>query len=261
MNIEIEKESLSEAGVQFGNLASRWNPKMKPYIAQKKGKLHLLNKQKIIDCFSYIKPQIEKMVEEDNATILFVGTSLHLSEIVKKAAISCQSPYFVRRWIGGFLTNFQNITRNISRLKKIFALQQNKKFTAFSKKKTARNQKKIINRFWKTYEGASDFNNEMPNVLFVIGLKKGKVAIKEAKSMNIPVIAICNTDADPDLIDYLVPGNDYTEKSVSFLVNKIAEVIRESKLRRNARLSAEENNNDNTEEKTKWISSKEINNI
>jgi len=79
---------------------------MEVYIAQKKGKLHLLDKQKIIDCFLHVKSQIEKMVEKDNATILFVGTAPHLSEVVKQAAISCQSPYLVRRWIGGFLTNF-----------------------------------------------------------------------------------------------------------------------------------------------------------
>jgi small subunit ribosomal protein S2 len=79
---------------------------MKPYISQKNGKLHLLNEEKIIDCFAYVKLQIEKMVEEDNATILFVGTTPHLSETVKQAAIDCQSPYLVRRWLGGFLTNF-----------------------------------------------------------------------------------------------------------------------------------------------------------
>ena len=95
--MNIEKESLSEAGVQLGNLTSRWNPKMKPYIAQKNGKLHLLDEQKIIDCFSYVKPQIERIVEEENATILFVGTASHLSEIVKQAAISCQSPYLAHR--------------------------------------------------------------------------------------------------------------------------------------------------------------------
>ena len=95
--MNIEKESLSEARVQLGNLSNRWNPKMKPYISRKNGKLHLLDEQKIIDCFLHVKPQIEKMVEEDNATILFVGTAPHLSEIVKQAAISCQSPYLVRR--------------------------------------------------------------------------------------------------------------------------------------------------------------------
>lgn len=85
--MNIEKESLSEARVQLGNLTHRWNPKMKPYISQKNGKLHLLNKEKIIDCFAYVKLQIEKMVEEDNATILFVGTTPHLSETVKQAAM------------------------------------------------------------------------------------------------------------------------------------------------------------------------------
>jgi len=95
--MNIEKKDLLEAGVQLGNLTERWNPKMKPYIARKKGKLHLLDEQKIIDCFLYVKPQIKKMVEEDNAVILFVGTAPHLSEIVKQAAISCQSPYLVHR--------------------------------------------------------------------------------------------------------------------------------------------------------------------
>ncbi len=92
-------------------------------------------------------------------------------------------------------------------------------------------------------------DDEQPNALFIIGLKRGKTAIKEARNLNIPIIAVCNTDGDPDLIDYLIPGNDHNASSVSFLINKVAEVIRESKLKRSARLSTEEN--DNAEEETK----------
>lgn len=107
--MNIEKESLLEAGVQFGGLTKHLNPKMKPYIARKNGKFYLLDEQKIMKCFLHSRPQIEKMIEEDNATILFVGTTPYLTETIKQAAISCQSPYLVHRWLGGFLTNFRTI--------------------------------------------------------------------------------------------------------------------------------------------------------
>lgn len=139
--------------------------------------------------------------------------------------------------------------KNINRLKRTFDLQQSKKFAVFSKKKITRQRKKNIDKFKKTYEGVLNLGSEMPKALFIVGLKRGKTAIKEAKDLNIPIIAICNTDGDPDLIDYLIPGNDHTEKSVSFLVNKVAEIIRESKLRRSNRLSVEES--DNAEETKK----------
>ena len=139
--------------------------------------------------------------------------------------------------------------KNVNRSKRMLDLQQSKKFATFSKKKVTRKRKKNIDKFKKTYEGVLNLGNEMPKALFIIGLKRGKTALKEAKDLNIPIIAICNTDGDPDLINYLIPGNDHTEKSVSFLVNKVTEIIRESKLRRSNRLSIEES--DNAEETTK----------
>lgn len=120
----------------------------------------------------------------------------------------------------------------------MIALQQSERFATLSKKKQSEIEKKI-NKSKKIYEGVLDLV-ERPNALFIIGLKKEATAVREAKMQNIPVIAICNTDGNPDLIEYLIPGNDYTEKSVAFLVDKVAEIIRESKLRRNARISAEE---------------------
>jgi small subunit ribosomal protein S2 len=119
----------------------------------------------------------------------------------------------------------------------MLTLQKSERFASFSKKKRSEMEKKI-NKSKKIYEGVLDLV-EKPNVLFIIGLKKEKTAVKEAKRMNIPVIAICNTDADPDLVDYLIPGNDYTEKSVFFLVNKVTEIIQESKLKSNSRLATE----------------------
>src|SRR3954447_19967554 len=130
----------------------------------------------------------------------------------------------------------------------MIALQQSEKFATLSKKEQSETEKKN-NKSKKIYEGVLDLS-EKPNVLFIVRLKKEATAVREAKRLNIPVIAICNTDGDPDLVEYLIPGNDYSEKSVTFLVNKVAEIIRESKSRKNARLSAEENS-DATERRKK----------
>ena len=267
--MNIEQESLLKAGVHFGDLTQRWNPKMEPYIFKKNGKLHLLEKQKIIDCFFHVQPQIEKMIEEENMTILFVGTTPHLAEIVKQAAVSCQSPYLVHHWLGGFLTNFHTIQKSIKHLKNLLAFQQSEKIATLSKREQVELEKKI-NKLKKIYEGVLDLpkdgwfdyfqGEKRPNVLlFIIGLKKEKTAVKEAKKLDIPIMAICNTSADPDLVDYVIPGNDWKASSVEYLVNAVAEVIRESKLRRDAKLTAEKS--ESSEEEKKWTSSKETNRV
>jgi len=120
----------------------------------------------------------------------------------------------------------------------MIVLQQSEKFATLSKKEQSEIEKKI-NKSKKVYEGVLNLP-EKPNVLFIVRLNKEATATREAKRLNIPIIAICNTDGDPDLVEYLIPGNDYSEKSVSFLINKLAEIINESKLRKSARLSAEE---------------------
>ncbi|CAJ0747094.1 20017_t:CDS:2 [Entrophospora sp. SA101] len=190
---------------------------MKPYIAEKNGKLHLFDQQKIIDCFFYVKPQIEKMIEEENVTVLFVGTTPHLAEIVKQAAISCQSPYLAHHWLGGFLTNFRTIQQSIWRLKNLLVFQQSEKFAALPKREQIELEKKI-NKLKKVYEGVLNLpkngwfdyfqGKKRPNVLlFIIGLKKEKTAIREAKRLGIPIMAICNTSGDPSSVDYVIPGN------------------------------------------------------
>ncbi|CAG8804731.1 8225_t:CDS:1 [Racocetra persica] len=222
---------------------------MRPYV-RKERKLHLFKEQEIIESFFYVKSQLEKMIEEENVIVLFVGTSPHLSEIVKQAAISCQSPYLANYWPGGFLTNFRTIRQQIKHLKDLLYFQKSEKFASLSKKRQAELEKEIT-KLKEVYEGVLDLlkydclftspreEKRSKILLFIIGLKKEKTALKEAKSLNIPVIAICNTDGDPDLIDYLILGNDYTESSVAFLIDKVAEIIRESKLKKDAGLSTE----------------------
>ncbi|RHZ36971.1 30S ribosomal protein S2 [endosymbiont GvMRE of Glomus versiforme] len=276
--MNIEKESLLKVGIQFGNLTQRWNPKMEPYIARKSGKLHLLDEQKIIESFSYVKSQLEKMIEEDNITVLFVGTAPDLAEITKQAAISCQSPYLVHRWPGGFLTNFHTIQRSIGHLKSLLAFRQSESFATLSKREQSELERKI-NKLKKVYEGVLDlpkngwfdyFQGEkrINVLLFIVWLKKEKTALREAKSLGVPVMAICNTSDDPTLIDYIIPGNIAVAKNkeeskkaerAQYLINAVAEVIQESKIRKDAKLSSEESE---TIEKTeKLISPKETNRV
>ena len=305
----FKKEDFLEAGVNLGNLTKNWNPKMKRYEITKSKPpefypnpqahaIHIFDIQKIIDYFRHTKTQIEELIEKHNKPVLFLGTSPHLAEIVKQAAISCNSPYLVHRWVGGFLTNFEIVSRNISNLKRLNFLRESEKFATFSKKEQTE-IKKRINKLKKTYEGVlylptneqqsynycpfcqekititrtyNQFDRwkeetkkqlnkkfkehltavhpektdqkyfkwieplESPKkvnvLLFIIGLKKEKTALKEAKDSHTPVLAICNTSSDPDLVDHVILGNDWNKKSVNFLVNAVAEIIRKSKLRK-----------------------------
>ena len=233
--MNVEKAELLKARAHWGDLVHRRNPQMKPYIAQKSGKIHLFDEQKIIDCLSNLKSQITRMIEKENKTILFVATSQHLAEAVQQIAISCQAPYLVYHWPGGFLTNFSTIKETIKRLKSLLAFQNSERFTTLSKKEQIELEKKI-NRLKKTYQGVLDLPKDFlveksfPHLLlFIIGLRKEKTALREARKAGVPVMAICNTSSDPSWVDYLVLGNDWKASSVNYLVKAIAEIIRENR--------------------------------
>ncbi len=228
--LKEEKKSPSAWDCIGGNLTKKWNPKMKPYIYKKNRKgRSVLKAQEIIEKLDKAKLKIRELVKS-GSTVLFVGISPHLSQIVKEAAINCWSPYMVHRWPGGFLTNSKIIFRRINYLKSLISLQKSEKFTGLSKKSQSDLEKKI-NKLIKVYGGVIDLK-KTPDVIFPI---KSSNALKEAvkfrrdykKMDNISIISICNTDGDPNLADCSILGNDFRERSVSFLVNAVSETIKE----------------------------------
>lgn len=222
--MEIEKKDFLEAGVHFGSLARYWNPKMEPFIHKKVGKkIHFLDYQKIVKSFLDTKARLEEeILKKENVIILFVGTNTNLAECIKQAAIGCNSPYMTYRWLGGFLTNFSIIKSRIN-----FLNQRLAKRDSLSSREQAKLEKDL-----KKYEGVLNLKRK-PDLIFIVGFNRERSAVKEAVSEGIPIAAICNTNCDPDLIEYPILGNDNNIKSVSFLVNAFAQIIKEAKVKNN----------------------------
>ncbi len=222
---ELTREILWEAGVQFGHHSKRWNPKMKPYIYGKKNKIHIIDLQKTISSLDNLKTLMDS-IAENKGKILFVGTKKSSKSAVKEAAERTQNFYVNQRWLGGTLTNLKTIHLSIKKLWDIERKEKSGEYNILTKKEIA-----AINKQKDKLEnllGGIKHMRSLPAALFVVDPSHEVMAVKEAKKLNIPVVAICDTNCDPDLVDYIIPGNDDIFKSVSFLANHVAEIYAES---------------------------------
>lgn len=223
---EIQKKTvlkeLLEAGVHFGHKAHRWHPKMFPYIYTEKNHVHIID---LIQTYHLLKKTC-KLVEEatkKNKTVLFVATKRQAAPIIEKEAIRCGSYYINHRWLGGMLTNWTTIYKRIQYLNE---LEQRDKegLLDLLPKKEAIKKKKELNRLHRYFDGVKNMDNR-PDIIFVIDQKREMIAIKEARSLNIPIISILDTNCNPDLITYPIPGNDDGIRSIKYIVEKIADSI------------------------------------
>lgn len=224
--MEFNKADFLEAGVQFGHYKNQWHPRMKQFIFSVRNRVHIMDFKQIMDHSSAVYEQV-RTIASNGDNILFVGKKKQLSEVMKNEAINCGSPYLVKKWPGGFLTNFKVISREINKLQNLNFLIQADSFKKLSKKEQIRMEKKRDN-LNDSYEGVIGLR-ELPKALFIMGLKSESTVVKEAKIMNIPIISICDTDTNPILVDYLIPGNDDGNKSVAFFAKMIADAIKEGK--------------------------------
>jgi small subunit ribosomal protein S2 len=224
--VNIDKNELAKTGIQFGSLARRWNPQMRSFIYNKNSKVHILDLQKIISSCEKVGKYLKSIVEK-RETILFLSTKKQASEIVKEQAIKCGMPYIVNKWKGGFLTNFEVIKVKLRELQGLNNFFQKDTFKNLIKKEQATLEKKR-NKLQNIYEGEINLRKR-PGALFIIGLNKEKTALREAKKIGIPIIAVCNTNCDPRLVDYVIPGNDDSIRPISFFANLVADAIIESK--------------------------------
>lgn len=222
----VSIKDLLEAGVHFGHQTQRWNPKMDPYIFTSRKNLHIIDLQKSL---KGLKEAIKFVQEISSAgqEILFVGTKKQAQECIEKDAKDCGALFVNRRWLGGTLTNFATIKKRINRLKEIEAMEKEGSLEMLSKKEVSkiRDEKEKLDRFL----GGIKEMNKLPGAILIIDTHKEKIAIKEAKKLNVPIVAVADTNCDPDEIDYVIPGNDDAIRAINLFTKSIAEAVKKGK--------------------------------
>jgi small subunit ribosomal protein S2 len=220
----ITVEKLLENGVHFGHRASRWNPKMKPFIHGKRNAIHIIDLEETVRGLIRASNYLKSVVAE-GGKILWVGTKRSAKEAVRGAARRTSQPFVTERWLGGTLTNFRTIRSRLSRLQELEDLETSGTLERLKKKEQARlrNEKK---KLMKNLEGIRDLE-KLPTCLVVVDPKNEHIAVAEANKMQIPVIAILDTDCDPDFVDLAIPGNDDAMRSVHLLLDSMAEEVEE----------------------------------
>ena len=222
----VAMKQLLEAGVHFGHQTRRWDPKMAEYIFQARNGIHIIDLQKtskkLDEAYEFIKGQVE-----EGKTVLFVGTKKQAQECVKEAAEKCGMYYVDQRWLGGMLTNFDTIKTRIKRLKDLEKMQEDGTFEVLPKKEVIL-LKKEMEKLEKNLGGIKDMT-ELPGALFIVDPKKERIAILEAKKLNIPVVGLVDTNCSPEDVDYPIPGNDDAIRSVKLIAQVMANAVIEGR--------------------------------
>lgn len=215
-------KQLLEAGVHFGHETKRWNPKFKRYIFAERNGIFIIDLQKTLvesdKAFDYLKDTAAR-----GGTILFVGTKKQAQEILAAEARRCGMPYLNERWLGGTLTNFKTIRARVERLKQLEAMFEDESILRYGKKEQIDLGKEL--QRLQRYLGGIKEMNRLPDVLFVIDPTKEAIAVKEANKLGIPVVALADTDSDPDVLDYIVPGNDDAIRSIQLVTARLSDTI------------------------------------
>jgi len=215
-------KQLLETGVHFGHQSRRWNPKMKKYIFMERSGIHIIDLQQTMELIE-VAYKYAKEITSQGKIILFVGTKKQIQEVIYNHAKRCDTPYVNHRWIGGTITNFTSIKGRTEKLKELEQLVESESFEKFNKKEASRINHKLF-RLKKLFNGIRDLER-IPDVLFIIDPEKEINALKEASKMEIPIIAVVDTNCDPDLIDYIIPGNDDAIRAVDTLISVIADAV------------------------------------
>ena len=222
----ISMKQLLEAGVHFGHQTRRWNPKMAPYIYTERNGIHIIDLQTSVGKVDEAYQAVSEIAAA-GGTILFVGTKKQAQEAVKTEAERCGMYYVNERWLGGMLTNFKTIQTRIATLKKYEEMEQDGTFDVLPKKEVIQ-IKKEMEKLEKNLGGIKNMK-KLPSALFVVDPRKEKIAVSEAKKLGIPVVAIVDTNCDPDEIDYVIPGNDDAIRAVKLIAGAMADAIIEAR--------------------------------
>jgi small subunit ribosomal protein S2 len=220
----VSMKDLMEAGVHFGHRTMRWNPKMKPYIHCERNGIYIIDLQRTKRLFQDASSEIARRAAEGR-TILFLGTKRQAQEAVAEEATRCGMYYVNQRWLGGLLTNFQTIKKSIQKLRDLDRQNAEGYAEHLTKKEHAKLDRARL-KLDKTFSGIRDMN-DLPDMMFVIDPAKEKIAVDEARKLGIPVIAVVDTDCDPDRVDYVIPGNDDAIRAIRLFAAKVADSILE----------------------------------
>jgi len=251
---QISMKSMLDAGVHFGHQTTRWNPKMKPYVYTKRGGIHIIDLQKSVVGAKNAGDFI-KSVGASGGRIIFVGTKKQAIDPIQEAAAKCDQYYITKRWLGGTLTNFTTIKIRIDRMKKIERMKEKGDINFYSKKERGKIEKEYI-KLCAFLNGIRDMK-EPPQAVFVVDLNKEHIAVLEAKRLGIPVIAIADTNTNPEVVDYPIPGNDDAIRSIKLFSNFVADCYLEGlkdwevKLREEAAKAPEETEKPKEDKKAK----------
>ncbi len=222
----LSMKQLLEAGVHFGHQTRRWNPKMKQYIYTERNGIYIIDLQKTVGMVDDAYKAVAN-IAADGGTILFVGTKKQAQDAIQAEAERCGQYYVNERWLGGMLTNFKTIQSRIKRLKEIEAMEQDGTFDVLPKKEVIA-LKKELDKLQKNLGGIKEMK-KIPDAIFIIDPKKEKICVQEAHKLNIPLIGICDTNCDPEELDYVIPGNDDAIRAVKLIVSKMADAVIEAK--------------------------------
>ena len=223
---QVTMRQMLEAGVHFGHQTRYWNPKMAPYIFGARGKIHIINLEKTLPLFTDAMNFVSGLAQK-RGTILFVGTKRSARESIREEAERCGMPYMSMRWLGGTLTNFRTVKASVSRLKELESAETDGTFQKMVKHEVLglrRERDKLLASL-----GGIKEMNRLPDALFVVDIGHENIAVQEAKKLGIPVIAVVDTNYDPSLVDYPIPGNDDAIRAVQLYVRAAADSVLEGK--------------------------------
>ena len=222
----VSMKQLLEAGVHFGHQTRRWNPKMAPYIFTERNGIYIIDLQKTVkkldEAYNFVKT-----VAENGDTVLFVGTKKQAGDSVKEEAVRAGAHYVNARWLGGMMTNFKTIQRRIKRLEQLHQMEEDGTFNLLPKKEVVKLQLEIEKL--EKYLGGIKTMTRLPGALFIVDPRKEKIAVAEAKKLGIPIVAIVDTNCDPDDVDYVIPGNDDAIRAVKLIAGAMADAVIEGR--------------------------------
>ena len=221
----ISMKQLLEAGVHFGHQTRRWNPKMAPYIYTERNGIYIIDLQKSVGMVDDAYKAVSDIAAE-GGTVLFVGTKKQAQDAIKAEAERCGMYYVNERWLGGMLTNFKTIQSRIKRLKDIERMAEDGTFEVLPKKEVIE-IKKEWTKLEKNLGGIKDMK-KLPDAIFIVDPKKERICVQEAHTLGIPLIGICDTNCDPEELDYVIPGNDDAIRAVKLIVSKMADAVIEA---------------------------------
>ncbi|MFN8371533.1 MAG: 30S ribosomal protein S2 [Anaerolineae bacterium] len=226
MPSSVSLKALLETGVHFGHRTPKWNPKMKPYIFTQRNGIHIIDLEQTLTYLNQYYDMVRDIIARGGA-VLFVGTKRQAMETIGREADRCKMPYVNQRWLGGTLTNWRTIRERIDTLRKLEARRDKGEFELLTKKESLIMERKIENL--KMRLGGIREMKKLPELLVVVDTKRETTAVKEANTLHIPVLALVDTNCDPEVIDYIIPGNDDAMRAIKLVVSAIADAVIEGK--------------------------------